>query len=40
MDAVHATTDTLRATLDNMKVVEEMRRALRDLRDVGKLDSN
>jgi len=37
---VHATAETLRAALDNMKVVEEMRRTLRDIRDVNKLDSN
>ena len=35
-----ATADTLKATLDNMQVVEEMRRTLRDIRDVNKLDSN
>ena len=40
MNAVHATAETLRATLEHMKVVEEMRRTLRDIRDVNKLDSN
>ena len=33
MNAVHATAETLEATLENMKVVEEMRRTLRDIRD-------
>jgi cell fate (sporulation/competence/biofilm development) regulator YmcA (YheA/YmcA/DUF963 family) len=37
---VHATADALQATLEHMKVVEEMRRTLRDIRDVNKLDSN
>jgi hypothetical protein len=37
---VHATAETLEATLEHMKVVEEMRRALRDIRDTNKLDSN
>ena len=37
---MHATADTLQATLENMKVVEEMRRTLRDIRLVNKLDSN
>ena len=40
MEAVHATADTLQATLEHMKVVEDMRRTLRDMRDVNKLDSN
>jgi cell fate (sporulation/competence/biofilm development) regulator YmcA (YheA/YmcA/DUF963 family) len=40
MDAVSVTADTLRATLDNMQLVEDMRRTLRDIRDVNKLDSN
>jgi hypothetical protein len=40
MDAVHATTATLHATLESMKVVEEMRRTLRDIRDVNKLGPN
>ena len=32
MEAVQATADTLQATLENMKIVEEMRRTLRDIR--------
>jgi hypothetical protein len=40
VDAVRATAETLNATLDEMKVVEEMRRTLREIRDVNKLDSN
>ena len=40
IDAVHATGETLTATLEHMQVVEEMRRTLRDVRDVNKLDSN
>ena len=40
VDGVRATTDTLNATLEQMKVVEGMRRTLRDLRDEHKLDSN
>jgi len=37
---VGATADILNATLEQMEVVEEMRRTLRDIRDVHKLDSN
>jgi len=37
---VQATADTLNATFENMKIVEEMRRTLRDIRLVNKLDSN
>jgi hypothetical protein len=33
MDAVQAAAETLQATLENMKVVEGMRRTLRDVRD-------
>jgi hypothetical protein len=40
MDAVHATAEALEATLEHMKVVEEMRRTLRDIRSVNKLDPN
>jgi len=40
VDAVRATADTLDATLEHMKVVEEMRRTLRDIRDVDQLDPN
>ena len=37
---MQATADTLQATLGHMKLVEDLRRTLRDMRDVGKLDSN
>jgi hypothetical protein len=37
---VRATADTLNATLEQMKVVEEMRRTLREMKDMTKLDSN
>jgi hypothetical protein len=37
---VHATAESMRATLDGMQVVEEMRRTLRDIRDLNKLDAN
>ena len=40
MDAVRATAETLHATFENIKFVEEMRRTLRDIRDLNKLDSN
>jgi cell fate (sporulation/competence/biofilm development) regulator YmcA (YheA/YmcA/DUF963 family) len=40
MDAVHATAETLEATLDHMNVVEDMRRTLREIRDLNPLDSN
>jgi hypothetical protein len=40
LDAVRATADTLNATLEHMKVVEELRRTLREIRDMNKLDSN
>jgi hypothetical protein len=40
VDAVRATAETLQAALEHMKVVEEMRRTLRDIRDMNKLDSN
>jgi hypothetical protein len=40
MDAVRASAETLQATFENMKVVEEMRRTLRDIRDARKLESN
>ena len=38
--AVLATADALNATLEQMKVVEEMRRTLRELRAVNKLEPN
>ena len=38
MEAVNATAETLKATLENMKVVEEMRRTLRDIVAVNRLD--
>ena len=37
---LHATAETLEATLEHMKVVEEMRRTLRDIRDTNRLNSN
>jgi hypothetical protein len=40
VDAVRATAETLHASLEQMKVVEEMRRTLREIRDVNKLDSH
>jgi len=40
MDAVHATAESLEATLEGMRVIEEMRRTLRDIRDMNKLDAN
>ena len=40
VNGVGATADSLNATLEQMKVVEEMRRTLRDIRDVHKLDYN
>ena len=39
-EAVRATADTLSATLEQMKVVEEMRRTLRDIAEASKLESN
>ena len=40
VDAVRATADTMNASLEQMQVVEEMRRTLREIKDVNKLDSN
>jgi len=37
---VHATAEALHATLEQMKVVEEMRRTLRAIQDVNKPDVN
>jgi hypothetical protein len=37
---VRATAETLDASLEQMKIVEEMRRTLREIRDVNKLDSH
>ena len=37
---MRATAETLSASLEQMKVVEEMRRTLRAIRDVNRLDSN
>jgi hypothetical protein len=37
---VHATAETLAATLEQMKAVEDLRRALRDIQSLNKLDSN
>ena len=36
----HANREALQATLAHMKVVEEMRRTLRDIRDVNTIASN
>ena len=36
---LHATADALEATLEHMKVVEDMQRTLRDISNVSKLDS-
>ena len=38
--ARRSTTDALNASLEQMRVVEDMRRTLREIRDVNKLDSN
>jgi hypothetical protein len=38
--AFRATTDTLNASLEQMKVVEEMRRTLREIKDVNQLEPN
>jgi hypothetical protein len=35
-----ATADAMNASLERMQAVEEMRRTLREIRDVNKLDSN
>jgi hypothetical protein len=40
VDAVRATADSLNTSLEQMKLVEDMRRTLRQIRDVNKLDSN
>jgi hypothetical protein len=40
INAVRATADSLNGTLEQMKVVEELRRTLREMRDVNQLDSN
>jgi hypothetical protein len=40
VEAMHETTDILAIALNQMKVVEEMRRALRDIKDVRKPDTN
>ena len=40
VDAMRATADALNASLEQMKVVEELRRTLREIRDVNTLDSN
>jgi hypothetical protein len=34
MEAVHATAETLKVTLEHMKALEEMRRTIRDLKAV------
>ena len=40
LDAVHATAEALASTLEGMKLVEDMRRTLRDIRDVTRRESN
>jgi hypothetical protein len=40
VDAVRATADALNASLEHMRVVEDMRRTLREISDVHELDSN
>jgi hypothetical protein len=40
MDAVLAAAETLQATLDSMRVVEDMRRTLRDVRDANASDAD
>jgi len=40
VDAVRVTAETLSASLEQMKVVEEMRRTLRAISEVNTLDSN
>jgi len=40
VEAVRATAVTLDAALEQMRVVEEMRRTLREIEDVKKLDTN
>ena len=37
---LHATADTLEATVEHMQLVEGMRRELREIRDLNKLDVN
>ena len=39
IEAVRATAETLQATLEQMHVVEEMRRTLRDIQSINKLPS-
>jgi hypothetical protein len=40
VDAVRATADALNASLEHMRVVEDIPRTLREIRDVHELDSN
>ena len=40
MADLHATADSLESSLEHMQVVEDMRRELREIRDLNKLDSN
>ena len=40
VDSVNATAESLKTTLEQMSVVEEMRRMLREIRDTKKLDPN
>ena len=40
VDTVRATADALSASLEQMQLVEDMRRTLREVRDHNKLESN
>jgi len=40
VDAVRATADALSTSLEQMKMVEEMRRTLREIKGINKLESN
>ena len=37
---LHATADTLESTVGHMQAVEDVRRKLREIRDLNKLDAN
>jgi hypothetical protein len=40
MEAVHATAETLKVTLEHMQMLEEMRRTIRKVRSANKSTSN
>lgn len=40
MNSLIAAAETMELTLEQMKAVEDMRRTLRDIRDVNKLDQH